>query len=87
MLAVLAARAELFHTDNGAAFADLMIGGHRETWHIRSLRFRSWLRRPAAIATRNIFGSLPNSRVSCADEPRRIPTTFASRNRVRLVSG
>jgi hypothetical protein len=45
MLTNLAARAELFHTDIGTAFADLMIDGHRETWPIRSLRFRAWLRR------------------------------------------
>jgi hypothetical protein len=31
MLTDLAARAELFHTDIGAAFIDLMIDGHRET--------------------------------------------------------
>lgn len=41
MLTNLAARAELFHTDNGTAFADLMIDDHRETWPIRNLRFRS----------------------------------------------
>jgi hypothetical protein len=37
--------AELFHTAAGIAFADLVIDGHRETWPIRSTRFRSWLRR------------------------------------------
>ena len=36
---------ELFHTASGVAFADLVIDGHRETWPIRSKRFRSWLRR------------------------------------------
>ncbi len=35
----------LFHDSSGAAFADLMIDGHRETWPIRSRRFRHWLRR------------------------------------------
>jgi hypothetical protein len=45
MLFELAASAELFHTANSTAFADLMIDGHRETWPVRSLRFRSWLRR------------------------------------------
>jgi hypothetical protein len=29
----------------GTAFADLTIESHRETWPIRSKRFRSWLRR------------------------------------------
>jgi hypothetical protein len=45
LLLELAAGAELFHTANGTAFADLIIDGHRETWPVRSLRFRSWLRR------------------------------------------
>ena len=29
----------------GAAFADFISDGHRETWDIRSKRFRSWVRR------------------------------------------
>jgi hypothetical protein len=33
MLANLNADPELFHTVDGTAFADLMIDGHRETWH------------------------------------------------------
>jgi hypothetical protein len=57
MLANLAARAELFHTDVGTAFIDLMIDGHCETWPIRSLRFRAWLRRPYYEAT----GAPPSS--------------------------
>jgi hypothetical protein len=36
---------ELFHTATGTAFADLLVDGHRETWPIRSKRFRGWLRR------------------------------------------
>jgi hypothetical protein len=51
MLLELAASAELFHTANSTAFADLMIDGHRETWPVRSLRFRSWLRRRYYQAT------------------------------------
>jgi hypothetical protein len=43
--------AELFHTASGTAFADLMINGHRETWPVRSIRFRSWLRRRYYQAT------------------------------------
>jgi hypothetical protein len=45
MLIELATSAELFHTANGTAFADLIIEGHRETWPVRGLRFRSRLRR------------------------------------------
>src|ERR1700728_2756760 len=51
MLAQLAVNPELFHTANGTAFADLTIDGHRETWPIRSSRFRSWLRRMYYEAT------------------------------------
>ena len=51
MLLELAAGAKLFHTPNGTAFADLTIDGHRETWPVRSIRFRSWLRRRYYEAT------------------------------------
>jgi hypothetical protein len=44
MLIHLAAGAELFHTAAGTAFADLAVDGHRETWPVRSTRFRTWLR-------------------------------------------
>jgi hypothetical protein len=36
--------AQFFHTSDGTAFADLRIDGHRETWPVRSKRFRNWLR-------------------------------------------
>jgi hypothetical protein len=36
---------EVFHTASGVAFADFITDGHRETWPIRSKRFRTWLRR------------------------------------------
>jgi hypothetical protein len=36
--------AELFHTPDGEAFSDVVIGGHRETWRVRSEKFGSWLR-------------------------------------------
>ena len=36
---------DLFHTATGTAFADIVVGGHRETWPIRSKRFRAWLGR------------------------------------------
>jgi hypothetical protein len=42
---------ELFHTAAGAAFADITLDGHRETWPIRSKRFRAWLRRRYYEAT------------------------------------
>ena len=42
---------ELFHTLSGVAFADFITDGHRETWPIRSKRFRGWLRRRYYEAT------------------------------------
>jgi hypothetical protein len=42
---------ELFHAATGTAYADLLIDGHRETWPIRSKRFRVWLRRRYYQAT------------------------------------
>jgi hypothetical protein len=44
-LALPCSATSLFHDPNGAAFADLAIDGHRETWPIRSRQFRHWLRR------------------------------------------
>jgi hypothetical protein len=41
----MAQSAELFHTPDGAGFADLDINGHRETWPIRAKGFRRWLAR------------------------------------------
>jgi hypothetical protein len=51
MLNEIAPREELFHTAIGTAFADIMIDGHRETWPIRSKRFRAFLRRSHYQAT------------------------------------
>src|SRR6516162_1055181 len=52
MLTHIGACSNLFHTAAGTAFADIMIDGHRETWPIRSKRFRAWLRRCYYQATR-----------------------------------
>ena len=43
ILIALAQSAELFHTPDGTAFADLHINGHRETWRLRRAGFRHWL--------------------------------------------
>jgi hypothetical protein len=51
MLTEIAACGELFHTATGTAFAYLLVDGHRETWPIRSKRFRGWLRRRYYEAT------------------------------------
>jgi hypothetical protein len=42
MLMNLAASAELYHTATGTAFADLVIGRHRETWPVRIRQPRRW---------------------------------------------
>src|SRR5215471_2534206 len=51
MLTHIGACDDLFHTAAGTAVADIMIDGHRETWPIRSQRFRAWLRRRYYQAT------------------------------------
>jgi hypothetical protein len=51
ILMELAQAAELFHTPDGTAFADLDIDGHRETWPVRTKGFRRWLARQFFEAT------------------------------------
>ena len=50
---------EVFHTSTGIAFADFTTDGHRETWPIRSKRFRTWVRRCYYRAT----GAAPGAAV------------------------
>jgi hypothetical protein len=57
MLTQIAACGELFHTATGTAFVDLLVDGHRETWPIRSKRFRGWLRRRYYEATGGALGA------------------------------
>jgi hypothetical protein len=57
MLTQIAACDDLFHTSTGTAFADLMVEGHRETWPVRSKRFRGWLRRRYYEATGSALGA------------------------------
>ena len=38
-------RTELFRCDDGTGFADIEVGGQRQTWPVRSKGFRSWLAR------------------------------------------
>jgi hypothetical protein len=51
MLIDMAPCEELFHTAAGTAYAEILVDGHRETWPIRSKRFRGWLRRHYYAAT------------------------------------
>src|SRR5436305_8179576 len=57
MLTQIAACHGLFHTATGAALADLLVDGHRESWPIRSKRFRGWLRRRYYEATGGALGA------------------------------
>jgi len=57
MLVPNAVSAEFFHTPAGTGFVDLLINGHRETWHIRSQRFRTWLRRRHYEETRTALNA------------------------------
>lgn len=43
ILLQLAAKAELFCTPDGAAYADIPVEGHHETWPVRSKRVQLWL--------------------------------------------
>ena len=45
ILVDLAEAVELFHTPDGAAYADIEVNGHRETWPVRSKGFKRWLAR------------------------------------------
>lgn len=45
VLIAIASAAELFHSPEGSAFADLDVDGHRETYRVRSQTFRHWLAR------------------------------------------
>ena len=45
ILVALAEAADLFHTPDDIAYADIEVGSHRETWPIQSRGFRRWLKR------------------------------------------
>jgi hypothetical protein len=59
MLTQIQACDELFQTATGTAFADVQVDGHRETWPIRSKRFRGWLRRRYYEATGSALAGQP----------------------------
>ena len=44
-LATLVPAVSVFHATNGAAFIDIEIEGHRETWPVRGKQLQAWLRR------------------------------------------
>jgi hypothetical protein len=57
MLIDLAGAIGLFHSADGTAYADIEIGGHRETWPVRTKGFKRWLARQFYEAT----GGAPSS--------------------------
>jgi hypothetical protein len=46
----LASGAVLFHTPDGNAYADVTVNGHRETYRVRSKKFKLWLGRRFYLA-------------------------------------
>lgn len=50
----LARAAELFHTPDGVAFADVTVDGHRETWAVDGRDFHRWLTRSFLDAERRL---------------------------------
>ncbi|WP_417719574.1 hypothetical protein [Salipiger sp.] len=53
----LAGAADLFHSADGTALADILINEHRETWPVRTKGFRRWLARQFFVQT----GGAPSS--------------------------
>lgn len=67
LVAIATASAELFRSPDGTAFATVTVESHRETWPVRSKRFKSWLARrfygedrkaPGAQALQDALGVL-----------------------------
>jgi hypothetical protein len=50
-LVQLAIAAELFHSNDGTAYATFYVGNHRETWPLRSKGFKRWLSHQHHIET------------------------------------
>ena len=71
MLIPNAVSAEFFHSDAGTAFVDLLINGNRETWPIRSKRFRNWLRRRTKIGGPQFWSTVDKSLDDLADRYRK----------------
>jgi hypothetical protein len=51
-LVSIAEKAELFHSPDGTAFANVPVGSHRETWQVKSSAFRQFLAREFYLAER-----------------------------------
>jgi hypothetical protein len=82
VLIELAEDAELFHTPDGTAYADITVNGHRETWPVRVRGFKRWLHRcyyektesaPNADATQAALGIIEAK--AFYDAPERVVAT------------
>ena len=49
--------AEMFHDPDGGPFASVLIGGHRETWSLRTKAMRSWLSRLLYVREKRVPSS------------------------------
>jgi hypothetical protein len=82
---------DVFHTASGVAFADFIVDSHRETWPIRSKRFRTWVRRryyqaTGAAAAAAVIGSALDLLEARAqfDAPERAVSTRVAEHAGRL---
>jgi hypothetical protein len=50
-------QADLFHTPEGKAYADIELNGHRQTWAVRGTDFRNWLAFIYFEATQGVVSS------------------------------
>ena len=55
ILIAIAKRGVLFHNHEGVAYADIAVGGHRETWPVRSTGYRRWLLAAKTAPSRGIL--------------------------------
>ncbi len=70
ILIELAQEAELFHSPDATAFADLLVNGHRETWPVRAKGFRRWLARRFFEATGSALKAAPTHNLHTPRLPR-----------------
>lgn len=83
---------ELFHAPDGTAFATVEVDGHRETWPLKSRRYRQWLlrrfyvergRAPSAQAMTDALNTLEARAIF--DGPEAIVHTRVARHGDRVV--
>src|SRR2546430_16617334 len=83
MLTKTGVKGELFHTATGITYADLVTDGRRETWPIRSKRFRLCLRQQHYEAT----GMAPSAGRSTANSTSLKRARFLTDLNAQFTSG